>query len=300
MKPLAGLPLPQQRDEHPSNTAQNHNNKEVFHVEHRRMDYHVHSTHSFDASQSIQDICRTMAAQGVEEFSLTEHIDPGHPDPVVDVTPIWDVWLNEIQQARKNWPQLTIKAGIEIGDWPSLRPQIQTMLDTVPLDFRLLSLHCVDGVDIYWPEYWQGRSRNENYRRYGEALADTLTHWEDFDSVAHIGFCAKFSPYKGAEQPFRYEDAPDALDVVLRRIIALDKCMEINTSGYNKIGSLLPDPSIVKRYVELGGTLFTFGSDSHDVDRDYANIDRARAEVAALGGKYQCSFTQRKRTEWLL
>ena len=266
----------------------------------RKMDYHLHSFHSMDGRQSLDDLCATMVARGVEEICLTEHIEPGHPDTAMDVPPIWDVYLDEIRQMRQKYPQLIIRAGVEIGDNALCRKQIEDMLDPLPLDFRLLSLHLVDGQDCWYESYYAGRSRAEAYRAYAEAKAKSVTSWTDFDSVAHIGYVAKFSVYKGNEKPLRYEDAPDAFDTLLKHIIVNDKCLEVNTSGYGSTGDLLPHTTILKRYIELGGEQFTFGSDSHDVERDYADIERAKEHVRALGGKYQASFCQRVKTLYRL
>ena len=67
-------------------------------------------------------------------------------------------------------------------------------------------------------------------------------------------------------------------------------------SGYGTTGDALPHNTIVRRYIDLGGEIFTFGSDSHATDRDYDNIERAKDAVRAMGGKYQASFCQRKMT----
>ena len=56
----------------------------MFHVKQRRMDYHLHTVHSFDGRQTIQELCESTLRQGVEEICLTEHIEPGHPDASVD------------------------------------------------------------------------------------------------------------------------------------------------------------------------------------------------------------------------
>ena len=235
----------------------------------------------------------------MEEICLTEHIEPGHPDPTLDIPPIWDVLLSEVAQARRVYPQLTIRTGVEIGDNPLLREQIKTQLDAIPLDFRLLSLHLVNGVDCYvTKEYFSGKTRQQAYREYTEAKAESILAWTDFDSVAHIGYAAKFSVFTGPERALVYADAPDVFDMILRHIIHLGKCLEVNTSGFATTGDTFAHSSILKRYIDLGGELFTFGSDSHDVDRNYADIERAKDMVRALGGKYQASFCQRKMTCW--
>lgn len=265
------------------------------------MDYHLHTNHSMDGRQSMDELCASMAALGVEELCLTEHIEPGHPGEGVDRPPVWNDWFREIDAMRQKYPELVIRAGVEIGDNPRCRRETMALLDTLPLDFRLLSLHLVNGVDCYdIDRYFTGKTRAQAYREYVEAKVESVTAWTDFDSVAHIGYVAKYSAYRGDERPLRYEDAPDAFDVLLCAIIDKDKCLEINTSGYGPLGGPIPHESIIRRYIELGGVCFTFGSDSHDVRRNYADIERAKAEVRAMGGKYQAGFERRKRTLYLL
>lgn len=264
-------------------------------MEQRRMDYHLHTLHSMDGRQTIDELCRSMLEKGVQECCLTEHIEPGHPSAELDIPPIWDVLFQEVQQARRTYPQLTLRAGVEIGDNPLLRDRIKADLNDLPLDFRLLSLHLVNGVDCYdTNDYFGGKTRKQAYREYVEAKAESILNWTDFDSVAHIGYVAKFSAYTGAERALVYEDAPDAFDAILKHIIDLGKCLEVNTSGYATTGDTFAHSSIIHRYIELGGENFTFGSDSHDVDRNYADIERAKKMVRSMGGKYQAAFDRRK------
>ena len=265
----------------------------------RRMDYHLHTFHSMDGRQSVDDLCRTMLERGVEEICLTEHIEPGHPEAELDIPPNWPVYMEEIRQMRAKYPALTIRAGVEIGDNPVLRAQIKAEMDALPLDFRLLSLHLVNGVDPYDREkYFAGKTRDQAYREYAEAKAESILAWTDFDSIAHIGYAAKFSAFTGPEQALVYADAPDVFDTILRHIIGLGKCLEVNTSGFASTGDTFAHSTIIRRYIELGGENFTFGSDSHAVDRNYDGIERAKDMVRSLGGKYQASFDQRRMTLW--
>lgn len=142
-------------------------NERMFHVEQRRMDYHTHTLHSFDGQQSIAELCEAMLARGVQEVCLTEHIEPGHPDPACDLPPVWDVFFREVQLARSMYPMLTIRTGVEIGDNPAMHDKIIRDLDSLPLDFRLLSLHLVNGVDCYEADqFYAGKDRARAYREY--------------------------------------------------------------------------------------------------------------------------------------
>lgn len=270
-------------------------------MEQYRMDYHLHTIHSFDGDQTMDELCQRMLALGVQEICLTEHYEPGHPDPDCDVPPIWDVWFDEIRQMRGRYPQLTIRAGIEIGDNPACRIQTMQMVDTQPFDFRLLSLHLVNHVDCYNREkYYAGKTRALAYREYAEAKAESICAWTDFDSAAHIGYVSRYAPWDGDQRPLQYEDAPDAFDAILRHLVAHDKCLEINSSSFDLLGGPMPSVSIIKRYIELGGEVFTFGSDGHRPAQDHANVDRARDLVRSLGGRYAATFDQRRRTCWPL
>ncbi len=273
----------------------------MFHVKQRRMDYHLHTVHSFDGRQTMRELCETMVQRGVDEICLTEHIEPGHPDPTVDVPPLWDVWRQEIAEMRRAFPMLTIRAGVEIGDRAPDRERTQQLLRELHLDYHLLSLHLVNDVDCYdAARYYAGKTRQRAYRDYMEAKAESVLAWQDFDCVAHIGYVSRYAPYDSAEKALRYEDAPDAFDAIFRKLIAEGKCLEVNTSGYRDTGDDLPSTGILRRYIELGGELFTFGSDSHDTARDYERIDEAREHVRSLGGKYQVSFRNREMTMYEL
>ena len=78
----------------------------MFHVEHRRMDYHLHTNHSMDGRQTMPELCETMLARGVQEIALTEHIEPGHPEEEMDVPPVWADWFAEIARCRAAYPAL--------------------------------------------------------------------------------------------------------------------------------------------------------------------------------------------------
>lgn len=263
------------------------------------MDYHLHTVHSFDGVQTVQALCEAMLQKGVQEICLTEHIEPGHPDPSCDVPPIWDIYLREIAMARAMYPLLTIRAGVEIGDNPPYRAKVREDLAALGLDFHLLSLHLVNGVDPYESEkYFSGKTREQAYRAYIEAKAESVCSWEDFDSVAHIGYASRYAPWD--DRAMRYEDAPDAFDAIFRHIIERGKCLEVNTGGLKSTGDFLPAKELIKRYIELGGENFTFGSDAHDTDRAYADIEAAKDLVRSLGGKYQASFCAHVPTFWAI
>ena len=88
----------------------------------RKMDYHVHSLHSYDGIQSIEEMCKTMISLGVQEVCLTEHFDLDHPDDDCQGIPDWETWSREIQYVNQKYPNLMIKRGIEVAMFDILSP----------------------------------------------------------------------------------------------------------------------------------------------------------------------------------
>lgn len=262
-------------------------------MQQRRMDYHLHSSYSFDARQSLDSLCRRAQEIGLQEICVTEHIEPGHPDPACDVPPDFSSWQREMAACREAYPQLTLRAGIEIGDNPPCREKIYDLLDSLKLDYHLLSLHLVDGRDPYLAGFYDGKEQAAVYRRYVEQRVESVLNFKAYDAVAHLGYIAKFAPYPKGERPLLYRHAPDAFDTLFRALAREGKALEINASGLIGMDFPIPGPDLIKRFVEMGGEFFTFGSDAHFEERVYLHVEEAKTLARAQGAKWQVGFHQR-------
>jgi len=262
------------------------------------MDYHLHTRHSMDSQQSMEDLCQAALRQGLREICLTDHYEPHHPMPGSDLPPVKEILLPELEAARARFPSLTIRLGIEIGDNPPWHEEIKAWLEGWPLDYRLLSLHLVDGLDPYFPEYFEryGRDRGKAYAAYAQALLKSLQSWapKDYDAMAHIGYVSKKAPFPEAQRPFRWTDAPDVLDEILGILARDGKALEINTSGYAYSDQPLPGEDLLRRFRALGGEFVVLGSDAHSPDRVGQYFSKAMALAQACGFRYTLSFQARK------
>lgn len=260
----------------------------------RKMDYHLHSTYSMDGHQTLDEICEKAIALGLDEICITDHIEPHHPDPGVDKPPVFPYWLRDLALVREKYPALLIRQGIEIGDNAPYREEIVATLDALPLDFRLLSLHLVDNMDPYHPEYFEGKTQEQAYRRYAEQRVESILHFPDYDAIAHLGYVGKFAPYPPEDRPLRYRHAPDAIDTLLRSLAQNGKALEINASGLRETDSPIPGADIIRRFLELKGEFFTFGSDAHKTGHIYLHVEQAKEIAISCGAKWQLSFERRK------
>lgn len=259
----------------------------------RKMDMHLHTVHSMDGKQGVMDLCKRAAALGLEEICITDHIEPGHPTPGVDSPPDFPIWLEDIAAAKKAFPQMDIRIGLEIGDNAPIRPSIYETLEKLPLDFRLLSLHLVKGLDPYEAVYFEGRTQKQAYSAYAEAKAESILNFADYDAVAHIGYVGKFAPYAPEKRALTYEYAPDAFDTMFRFMANNGKALEINASGLRQTTAPIPGGDLIRRFLDLGGEFFTLGSDAHTTQDVYGHVEEAKALLKAQGAKWQVGFKER-------
>lgn len=251
-----------------------------------RVDYHVHSDHSFDCSVSAADMCRQAARLGVDELCFTNHVDfdwcnPASCDVAAQTRAVAS--LNGRFAPR----DLTVLNGAEVGlAGEEAAAAARAYLAGRPLDFVIGSLHMVDGLDAYYPEYFEGHTQEENYARYIRRIEPALRAFPEFSAVGHFDFVAKHAPYD--DRRMTYDAAPEAFDSLFRFVAERGKCIEINTSAW------LDDPAwgldILTRYRELGGEYVTVGSDAHMADRVSRRFDEAVALAKAAGIRYIATF----------
>ncbi|MBQ8799365.1 MAG: histidinol-phosphatase HisJ family protein [Lachnospiraceae bacterium] len=247
-------------------------------------DYHVHSLFSPDSKMSPEEAVRAAIALGVTELCFTEHMDLGHHMEMYDKIPNFDGMEKTISMLRKKYPDIHIGKGVEVGYISDTVEQTAEVLAKQNFDYVLLSTHCVDGLDCGVPESKRGQDKITAYKRYLETVYMSVTDERltaQYDCVSHIGYIAKGLHYE--DNTFPYELFPELFDKILCEIIKRGKGIEVNTSGIDRGGHVLPHPSIIRRYRELGGRMITIGSDAHKSQNVGAYIKDAVAVIVEAG-----------------
>ncbi len=231
-------------------------------------DLHVHSNFSPDSSMYREDAIKAALKIGITALCFTEHMDLGHHMEDFNRVPDFDTMHRSLKTLQEQFPELTLYRGLEAGYLPSTAKETADILASQPLDYVILSTHCVDGIDCYLPEFKRNMDQATAYKRYLETLYESVadnTLTDYYDCIGHIGYIAKCRHFKENELPYSF--APKLFDEILYQIIKKEKGIEVNTSGIEKAGHTLPHPSIIQRYRELGGKIITLGSDAHTSDR---------------------------------
>jgi histidinol-phosphatase (PHP family) len=249
------------------------------------MDYHLHSRFSGDGQPSIEEICRSALEKGIGRIAITDHHDIGNAKyEIADL----EAYGAALRRARALFPELDVAFGLEMDYRPETWDQMRGIPKRIGLDFALLSLHFIDGVDPYLPEYFEGRTQRQGYELYMERLARMVASTEGPWVLGHLTYVSKFARF--ADPQMRYADYPDCLDEVLRLAAGKGYGLEVNASGIKNNAGLLPGADILRRFRELGGEIVTVGSDAHEAETVGRWVAEAQQAAGEAGFRHLAAF----------
>lgn len=259
-------------------------------------DCHMHSSFSSDSPTPMEDMVKEAIRLGMQGITFTEHLDPDYPVTPDGLTfavdmPAYKEKLFALKDKYRK--DLEIRFGIELGLQPHLRNYFRKLLSEYPFDFVIGSSHLVHGFDPYYREFFDGKEEEACYREYFQSILENLDTFDGMDVYGHIDYIVRYGPNKNRD--YSYEKYQDILDTILKRIISLDKGIELNTGGYHYgLGEPNPCTAVIRRYRELGGELITIGADAHTPDKIGYDFTRAAQVLSDCGFTYYNVFKNRK------
>ena len=131
-------------------------------------DFHMHSRVSFDGHDTGEAMAQAAITAGLTEICFTDHLDY---DPLGKMGILaFDTDTYNAEYDALEVPGLTIRRGMEFGMTPDNKAQFQLDLKRRPFDFVLGSVHFVDGEDVYFEPFWQGRTILQTEQRLPSVL----------------------------------------------------------------------------------------------------------------------------------
>ena len=115
-------------------------------------DYHVHTRYSADSGVPVIEQLRAAKKAGVTHICFTDHVDFDG----VGLLPADIAARNaEIDVLKDQFPDIDISFGMEFGmkDKAAYEDAYSHVKDC-HMDFVIGSVHIVNGVDAYYPEYF--------------------------------------------------------------------------------------------------------------------------------------------------
>lgn len=250
-------------------------------------DFHMHSMVSFDSEELPERMVQAALDRGLKEICFTDHIDYDAAMEMVFDTEAYNRAYDHLQAQG-----LKIRRGMEFGMQSGNKPQFQKDLQRRHFDFVLGSVHFVDGVDVYFADYWRGKTEQEAVSLYLQQTLACVQEHDDFDVLAHLNFISKAKAHPDPK-PIWIRDWQEICDEILKVLVAKGKGLEMNTSGVDRCGSFLPGRDFFLRFRELGGQIVTVGSDSHTAQRvGQYSFDACQILKDIFG--HVCTFEDRK------
>jgi histidinol-phosphatase (PHP family) len=254
-------------------------------------DYHIHSEFSCDAHDSMTAICRAALGLGLQEIGFSEHLDFHPLDECLGFFQAAEFW-NSLEQRRAAFgSQLTIRAGLEVGEPHLHAADLKPVLAAHPWDYVLGSQHWIEDMTVFDPAYFE-QPAQEAYERYFTAELE-LVREGDFDILAHMDIAKRygFDAY-GKFTPQAWEGH---IRAVLHELARRDRALEVNSGTLRRgVNETSPAETILRWFHEEGGRLITFGSDAHRADQVGYGHMQVTHQLQAAGFRQFARYERRQ------
>ncbi len=262
-------------------------------------DFHSHTDFSGDCSATPESMVQSAIAKRLKGLALTDHVDYDYPHETPSFEMDLDVHFKTLTNLKvKHAKEIQIAVGLEIGYQTSCCLKASQTVTSRPYDFILCSIHTLKGADLYYGNFFQTRTPLEAITEYLEALCQMVDNFHDFDVVGHLDLPRRYHKPINA---LSTSDYTAVLTKLLQKIIAQDKAIEFNTSGY-RYGDESPYPNFeaAKLYYALGGRKITLGSDAHRPEDIGHLFDETAAVLKGIGFGVAYYYVNRQAISYTL
>lgn len=256
-----------------------------------KVDYHMHTPLCGHAVGEPRQYVEQALKVGLSEIGFSDHapLITG-PDPRYTMSyEELPTYLDMMNSLRRQYPNFTIKIGIEADYVPGFENKTREILEGYPYDFVIGSIHFIDAWAFDDPDQqvkWRDKDIDTVYKDYYRLLRQSAQS-KLYDIMGHVDLVKKFG-----HRPT--QDLTEEIRQTAQVFKETGVVVEINTSGLRKpVKEIYPSLQVLKFYRQAGVPI-TFSSDSHDpgdVGRDY---DKAVLLAREAGYKDYAVFQQRK------
>ncbi len=256
-------------------------------------DYHVHTPLCRHATGEPAEYAARAVALGLTEIGFSDH-SPMRRDDFDDWRMRFDQlgeYVENVRQAQRDFPQLTIRLALEVDYLPGQEVWIRELAARHPWDYLIGSVHyCSGGWDIDNPKNigrWQERDAFDVWSEYFDWLTKAAESGL-FEIIGHADLPKKFG-----FRPTR--DCTPLYERFLTAAAGRGVAIELNTAGLRKECKEIYPSRQILQMAHAKGVGIAFGSDAHRPEEVGMNFPEAVQLARAVGYKECCRFAQRDR-----
>ena len=264
-----------------------------------KADTHLHSEYSHDSVCPVSEIYQAALEKGIEVVCITDHCDiyPTHIQE--EVVQYRKQVVEGIARDKENCTGVEILTGVELGGG-FINPEIaQAIVDSQAYDVVIGSVHGImfRGERQSTAKFDFGSADEETMLEYLDGYLDAsiyIAEKMDIDVLAHLTYILRYINGK-YKRNLDWHIQEEKIRRVFRGLIERNIALEINTSC---VGSFydewLPNKEIIDLYIEMGGRLFTLGSDAHKAQRMGTGFEAVADYLRQKGIAYLVYYKNRK------
>ena len=251
------------------------------------VDYHMHSILS-DGKDSYEEMIQVAIAKGLDEIGFSDHVCLKPVDWAIRLEDIPVMTRQILDLKAKYKGQIKIRYGIEMDYFPGYENELKTLIDNIPLDYVIGSVHFIGDWNFDTDQSLYGKWSNDKlYKKYFTLIQQAAKSGL-FDIIGHIDIIKKFRIYPETNQNKLFEDT-------IKIIRDQNLVVELNTGGLDRpCTEFTPSPQILelcyKHHVPV-----TLSSDAHRAVQIARHYESATDLFSQIGYTEIARFSNRTR-----
>lgn len=253
----------------------------------RLVDYHIHSILS-DGKNTYEEMALAAIDKGLDEIGFTDHLCLKPVDWSMRQIDI-PVMISQVLDVKEKFSdRINIRFGVEIDYFPEYESQIQDLINQIPFDYVIGSIHFIDDWNFDMDKSLYGKWSNDVlYEKYF-TLVQKAAQSGLFDIIGHIDIIKKFRVYPETNQDQLFEDT-------LKIIKANNLVVELNTGGLDRpCAEFTPSPHLLEMCFAHHIPVI-ISSDAHRTEQIARHYDSALSLLARVGYTELVGFNKRIR-----
>lgn len=251
------------------------------------VDYHMHSVLS-DGKNTYEEMIRAAVAKGLDEIGFSDH---------VCLKPVsWAIRLEDIavmtgqilDLKEKYADQIRVRYGIEVDFFPGKEKKIARLIDNIPVDYVIGSVHFIGDWNFDTDQSLYGKWSNDKlYEKYFKLIQKAATSGL-FDVIGHLDIIKKFRVYPETSQDQLFEET---IGIIKENNLVV----ELNTGGFDRpCAEFTPDANILEMCFRHQVPV-TLSSDAHRTEHIARHYESAVSLLRQIGYTEIIAFSKRSR-----
>ena len=251
------------------------------------VDYHMHSILS-DGKDTYEEMIRVAIAKGLDEIGFSDHVCLKPVEWAIQLVDI-PVMTEQILDLKQKYEDvIKIRYGIELDYFPGRETELKDIIENIPLDFVIGSVHFIDDWNFDCDQSLYGKwSNDELYEKYFGLIQQAASSGL-FDTIGHLDIIKKFRVYPESNQDKLFEET-------IRLIKENDLVVELNTGGVDRpCAEFTPGPKLLEMCFRHKVPV-TLSSDAHRAIQIARHYESAVALLSEIGYHEIVGFENRTR-----